>query len=319
MKLLSIVFFFFLSNTLLAQKLEQVSLTYVASGSVSDMLIKNEKLFVATNASCIDIFTINNPKKIKSIYVEKIVDFMGKKSNSKVYSVDVYKDKIAILSQASKGFRRVHIYENGKLHLLISNKNQLYISKVRFLDENTLLLGLLSNEIISFDISKNVINYLVQVSQSKFSDFALSEDKSEVVIADESGDLKLLDTKNGLLKETFSGQNLDNVFKVDYKNGVIATAGQDRRVVVYNVKSNVAYYKKSSFLIYAVGLSPSAKLVAYASNEDNNVRVFNSSTQDTVGNFVGNKMTLTKILFINEKEFLVSSDDKTINLFKIRN
>lgn len=319
MKLLSIVFFFFLSNTLLAQKLEQVSLTYVASGSVSDMLIKNEKLFVATNASCIDIFTINNPKKIKSIYVEKIVDFMGKKSNSKVYSVDVYKDKIAILSQASKGFRRVHIYENGKLHLLISNKNQLYISKVRFLDENTLLLGLLSNEIISFDISKNVINYLVQVSQSKFSDFALSEDKSEVVIADESGDLKLLDTKNGVLKETFSGQNLDNVFKVDYKNGVIATAGQDRRVVVYNVKSNVAYYKKSSFLIYAVGLSPSAKLVAYASNEDNNVRVFNSSTQDTVGNFVGNKMTLTKILFINEKEFLVSSDDKTINLFKIRN
>ena len=317
MKLLSIIIL--LSNILLAQKLEQVSLTYVASGSVSDMLIKNEKLFVATDESCVDIFKINNPKKIKSIYVEKIVDFMGKKSNSKVYSLDVYKEKIAILSQASEGFRRVHIYENGQLHLLISNKNELYISKIRFLDKDTLLLGLLSNEIISFNISKNIINYRIQVSQSKFSDFALSEDKSEVVIADESGDLKLLDTKNGVLKETFSGQNLDNVFQVDYKNGVIATAGQDRRVVVYNLKSSTAYYEKSSFLIYAVGLSPSARLVAYASNEDNNVRVFNTVTQETIGNFIGNKMTLTKILFINEKEFLVSSNDKTINLFKIRN
>jgi len=29
-------------------------------------------------------------------------------------------------------------------------------------------------------------------------------------------------------------------------------------------------------------------------------------------------MTLTTILFINEKEFFVASDDKTINLYKIK-
>jgi hypothetical protein len=73
-----------------------------------------------------------------------------------------------------------------------------------------------------------------------------------------------------------------------------------------------------SFLIYSAGLSPSAKLAGYSSDENNNVTVFNTSTQSILGVFGGNKMTLTNILFINEEEFLVSSDDNTINLYKIK-
>ena len=305
-------------STLLSSSFQEPILKYKASGSVVDMVSNKGKLYVATNASAVDIFDIKTAQKIESIRIPRIKDFMGDIINSKVYSVDIYENKIAILSQGNKGFRRVHLFEDGKVELLISSTDALYTSKLRFLNEGTLLLGLLGNEIISYDIKKKKINWTVQVSHSKFSDFALNEVKDEVVVADESGDLKILDTKKGKLIETLSGKNLDNVFQVDVKNGIIATAGQDRRVVVYDVENLSAYYKTAPFLIYSVGVSPSGNKVAYASDEENNVEVFDAHTKETLGRFTRNKMTLTKILFLNEEKFLVASDDKVINLFQVK-
>jgi len=243
---------------------------------------------------------------------------MGDTIDSKVYSVDLIDDKILILSQAQKGARRVHIYENGKLNLVLPYTKKLFIAKAKFLNKNTILLGLLSNELISYDITKQTINYTIQVSQSKFSNFVLNKEKTEVIVADESGDLKIHSTKDGKFLKDLSGQNLDNVFQVDTKNGIIATAGQDRRVVIFAPKFNSTYYKTASFLIYSVGLSPSGKLVGYASDENNNVTVFNTITKSEVGIFGNNKMTLSNILFINENEFFSASDDKTINFYKIK-
>ncbi len=291
---------------------------YVSGGAVVDMTVAGEKLYAATDASSVDVFDLKSAKIIEKITVSKITDFMDDIIDSKVYSVDVLDGAVVLLSQGEKGFRRVHTYKDGKLVEVITINDQLYIAKVVFLDSKTLLLGLLSNEIIAYDIATKKMNYREQVSFSKFSNFALNDNNTEVVVADESGDLKIHNTKDGKLLKILAGQNLDNVFQVDYKNGIIATAGQDRRVVIYNTMFNSAYYKTAPFLIYGVGLSPSGKLVAYASDEQNNVTVFETSSKNTVGHYGGNKMTLSKIIFINEKEFLVSTDDKTINLYKIK-
>lgn len=291
---------------------------YISSGPVTDMVLADSKLYSATNASCIDIFDLKSAEIINQIKVDKIEDFMGDKVDSKIYSVDIISDKVLILSQANQGFRRVHIHQNNKSEVIISDKKKLTIAKSKFLDKENILLGMLSNELVSYNIKTKTNNWAVQVSGAKFSDFVLNEDKSQAVVADESGNLKILNTKNGKLIKTLEGQNLDNVFKVDYKNGIIATAGQDRRVVIYNNKSGSAYYKSSHFLIYSVGLSPSGKIVAFSSDENNNITLFNTATKSTLGKFGGNKMTLTKILFLNENEFLVASDDKTVNLYKIK-
>lgn len=316
MKLIFSLFIFF--SVTFASDLKEPVLKYLSSGAVVDMVVANNKLYSATNASCVNVFNIKTGRMLQTLSVPKIEDFMGDTIDSKVYSVDVMDESVLLLSQANKGSRRVHIYSNSETELIISEKDQLYISKARFLNKKTLVLGLLGNEIISYNIVKKKINWRVQVSHSKFSDFALNESKDEIVIADESGDLKILSVQDGSLLEILKGQNLDNVFKVDYKSSKIATAGQDRRVVIYDRKLGSAYYKSSSFLIYSVGLSPSGNIVAYASDENNNVTAFNTSTKETLGNFGGNKMTLTNILFLNENEFLVSSDDKVINLFKVK-
>jgi WD40 repeat protein len=312
-----VLLFFMLMSSLLCSALEKPKQQYKASGGVTDFVVQDDSLYVATQASCIDIFDLKSAQKLKVIKLPKIEDFMHRSINSKVYSVDILGDKIVLLSQANRGFRRVHIYENENLELIISNKEELYISEVRFLDAKTLLFGLLSSELISYDIDRQKINWRIQVSHSKFSDLVLNEQKDEIIVADESGDLKRVSAKDGSLIETLSGENLDNVFQVDYKHGIIATAGQDRRVVVYDVENFLAYYKQAPFLIYSVGVSPNGKRVAYASDEENNVEVFEVKSKKVLGKFTGNKMTLTKILFLNEKEFLVASDAKIVNRYII--
>ena len=314
-KILTILF---LITSIYAANIQKPTAQFISSGAVTDIVYRDAKLYSATDASCVDIFDVKTKKIIQKIKVSQIKDFMGDVIDSKVYSVDIIKNKILILSQAQKGARRLHIFENNSLELFIPYTEGLFIAKAKFVDENTVLLGLLSNEIISYDLKSKKTNYRISVSQSKFSNFVLNEDKSEVVIADESGDLKIHATKDAKLLKELSGQNLDNVFQVDYKSGVIATAGQDRRVVIYAPKFNSSYYEHANFLIYSVGLSPSGKIVGYAADENNNVALFNTITKSKLGIYGGNKMTLTNILFINEKEFFAASDDKTINLYKIK-
>ena len=117
-------------------------------------------------------------------------------------------------------------------------------------------------------------------------------------------------------------ENLKNCDVCDYHmhdelGRIIITAGQDRRCAIYTSDKKNSYYKEASFLIYSAALSPSAKLAAYASDEENNVTVFNTNTKENLYTLTQNKSTLTNILFLNENELFVASDDKEINYYKI--
>ena len=162
-----------LVGSIFAANFQQPSKLYKASGAVVDMVLADNKLYVATDASSVDVFDLKSAKIIKKIEVSKITDFMDDVIVSKVYSVDVLDGAVVLLSPGEKGYRRVHTYRDGKLLEVISVKDQLYIAKVLFLDSNTLLLGLLSNEIIAYDIATKKMNFREQVSFSKFSSFAL--------------------------------------------------------------------------------------------------------------------------------------------------
>jgi WD40 repeat protein len=309
---------FMVLSSLYASSVKMPQSTFRADGAVTDIVYKNAKLYVSTTAGMVDVFDTKTKKIITKIEVPKIKDFMGRESKAKIYSVDFYKGDILLLSQAQRGYRELFLYKNNELKKLIGVDEKLSIAKAKFIDEETVVFALLSNDIISYNIKTKKQNWTIQASMSKFSDFVLSEDKSQVVVADESGELHMFHAKNGELFKTLEGQNLDNVFNIDYKKQKIITAGQDRRAVVYDLSFNSAYYKTSHFLIYSAALSPSAKLGAFASDEQNNVTVFKTNTKSTVGVFGGNEMTLVKILFINENEFFVASDANTINLYKIK-
>ena len=290
---------------------------YEGSGAVTDLVYQNDKLYSATTEGTVDIYDTKEKNLTKTIYIPKIKDFTGEEIASRIYSVDIIDNKIMIASEGKMGYRRVHIYKDNNLTEIIDTSKSYTISKAKFIDKNHILISLLSNELILFDIKAKKALYREQISASKFSNFALNEKKDEVVIADESGDLKVVSVKNGKVLKELKGQNVDNVFQVDYKNNLIITAGQDRRCAIYSRDGKTAYYKNGSFLIYSAGLSPSGKIGAYASDENNNVTLFNTLTKSNLYKLGSHKATLSSILFINESELFTASDDTHINYWNL--
>ena len=307
--------FLYLSNIFAKDLTPNYSLK--TSGGVTDLVLKNENLYVATTESSVDIFNINTKEKINSIKVPKIKDFMKDTIEARIYSIDVLENNILILSQGESGGRNIDIYKDGKLNKIIEDKDRLFIAYAKFIDENHIVYALLSNQIYLYDIKNKKILNEMQVSQSKFSHFKLNEDKSKIAVADESGMITLLNTKDLNPIKRFDTLNLDNVFKVDIKNNFLITAGQDRRCGIYSLDERTSYYKDASFLIYSASLSPSASLGAFASDEENDVTIFNTKTKENLYKLTQNKTTLTNILFINENEIFVTSDDENINYYKL--
>ncbi len=293
------------------------TLVYNGSGAVTDLVYQNSKLYSGVAEGAVDIYDTKEKKLIKTINVPKIKDFIGDEVDSRVYSVDIIDNKIMIVSQGKMGYRRVHIYKDNNLSEIISVAKSYTISKAKFIDSNHLLIALLSNELILFDIENKKEIYREQISASKFSNFALNEKKDEVVMVDESGDLKLVSVKNGKIFKELKGQNVDNVFQVDYKNGMIITAGQDRRCAIYSKDGKIAYHKEGSFLIYGAGLSPSGKIGGFAVDENNNVQLFNTSSKSDLYKLGSHKATISSILFINEEELFTASDDTHINYWNL--
>lgn len=317
MKIFNFVFSIILMFSFLNAKDLNPSFTYLANGGVTDMVYVDHKLYVSTAASSVDIFDTKTQKKIKSISLPKIKDFIGDEIDSKIYSVDVLNDSVLILSQGEKGGRAINLSINDSVEELLSDKRRMFIAKAKFLDKNTIIFALLANEIHLYDIKEKKSKKIYQVSHSKFSNFVLTEDKKNIIIADESGNLKMLNTKTLELVKEFKDKNLDNVFQVDTKNGIIVTAGQDRRSAIYTIDGKKADYKSGTFLIYSAGLSPSGKLAGIAVNEENDVLVFDTRYKNDLYLLKQNPATLTNILFINEKEIFVSSDHEKINYYKI--
>jgi WD40 repeat protein len=317
--------FFFVFVTLNAKDL-QPSFIYNASGGVTDIVSDGTKIFVATDASSVDIFDLKTKKLVQQIKVPQIKDFMGDIIDSKIYNVDVYNGKVLLTAQAEKGFREVHMYKDGALQTVITIEKKMFISEAKFVDDNTILFSLLGNEMYLYDLNKKKVIWKIDVRpydadfNSTFADFALNEDRTLVVVADESGDLKIVNIKQGKIIKVLSDKNLDKVFKVDIKNEKIITAGQDGRCVVYNLKNSSAYIlrEKNWFLVYGAGLSPSGKFGAYSIDENNNVLVFNTSTKSKLYKLTNNIMTLSSILFISEDEIFVTTDSNKFNYYNLK-
>jgi WD40 repeat protein len=290
----------------------------VSSGLVTDILYNKNILYVATDAGDVELFDTVNKKKTDTIVLDKITDFMGDAVNSKVFTLDMLDGTLLILSQDSGGYSRIHFYKDGKLQLMISKAEHLNIIKAKFIDKDTILLALISNDIISYNIRTKKQNWDTQASMSKFSSFALNNDRTEVAVGDESGDVHLLDLKTGKKIKTLTGQNVDNIFSVAYRGTTVMTGGQDRRAAVYNVKTGSGYHKSSNFFVYGVGLSPSGAIGAYSSDLKNNVTLFNTNTRETIAKYSSSKAVVNGIYFINEKEFFINDSSKRVGYYKVK-
>lgn len=289
---------------------------FKSSGTVQSIKYNKNRLYAGTSNGTVEVFDTNSGEKIKEIKLPNINDFMGDEIPAKIYSIDFLENRILIVSQGMKGYRNIFLYENEKLKKLIGIDKKYFVQKANFVSKEKIVFALLSNQVGIYDFINKKLDFLVQVSGSSFSDFVLSEDKKNLITTDESGVVRTMLIENGQILDSSKAENLDKVYQIDFKNNVILTAGQDRKAVVY--QNNSFYSLKFDFLLYSCGLSPSAKFGGVAYNEQNEVIIFEIRTKTKLYNLTGQKATLTQILFINEDEVYVSSDDANINYFKLK-
>lgn len=309
-----LIVFFFLITSIYADTIYP-TYSLKSSGSVTDFVIDNKKLYAANDVGRVDIFDLKTHKISDQILLEPILDFMGDEVMPKIFSVDRFNNKTLLVSTGKNGFSNVYIHDGKSLKNIINPKMKIMIKEARFADDQRVLLGTLGDQLILYDIGESYRVYTKTIAHGAFSDMALSEDRSKIVTTDESGEVFLIDVKSSDTLKVFKKENVDNVYRITYNNGVLITAGQDRRVGLY--KKDNSYHIKSDFLVYCASLSPSATTGIYASGVDNVLQTFNVKTKQKEHKLVGHSATLTTIKFINEKELFSAAEEDRIYFWRL--
>ena len=289
------------------------------NGTAKDMVVRDGKVIVATDTGRAEVFDYETKKLCKEITIPMIKDFTGDTVPAPVFSVDYADGRYLLLSDSGVGgYSNMWLHEENKTIQLVKPEDHEALIKARFVDKDHILLGYLSNEAALYDIPKRKELYRVQLSESKFSDFALNEKRTKAVFSNESGILYVIDVASGKVVRKLEGENVDNVFSVAFCQGIVAAGGKDRRAALYDVKTGKGRHIQGKFFVYATALSPSSKYVAFAMDEENDIFIYNTVSMDLVAILKGQKSTLNAIVFKTETELVSASDDNTVLFWKIK-
>ena len=275
--------------------------TLKSVGYVSDFVVDKDRLYAANDEGTVDIFDLNTKKIVEQIVLEPLTTSQGKLISPIVISVDHFNGKTLIVSIGENSYRNVWIYENNMLKRIIDESKKITIKEAKFINDDQIMLGTFGSEIILHDTSENYNLYKAHISQSTMGDIALSNDKKKMIMSYESGEVKVIDVKSSHVDKTYSSQNVDNIYHVAHNNGVTITAGQDRRVGVYQ-NGEKDYHLKSNFMVYCLGVSPSGKIGVYSKGEESKLQLFNTKTKQKLDTLVGHNGVINQIKFISEKE-----------------
>ncbi len=293
----------------------------IDAGAIAEdiALVDNNSIIIGTAKSEAKVYNYIDKKFIKTIKIPKIKDFMGDIIDARVSNVDYLNGKYLLLSDSGiGGYADLRINENNKTVDIFTENDKLPIIKAKFIDDNNILLGFLSDEVALYNIKNKTMTYKKQLTPSKFSNFALNKKRELAAFTCESGEVTVIQTKNGKTLKVLSGINLDNVFDVDIKNNIVTTAGKDRRAGWYNLKNNKKDYIQAKFFIYATALNPDASMAAWAMDEDNTISIYKLFTKSLVYKLIGQKSTLNKIIFKDDKTLFSASNDNIVIMWKLK-
>jgi WD40 repeat protein len=289
------------------------------NGTAKDLVLHENHLIIGTDSGRLQVYDYEAKKFVKEIKIPDIKDFTGETVSATVFSVDYTDGRYLLLSDSGiGGYSNLWIHDHNKTVQLINDKDHKPLIKARFIDKDHILLGYLSNEAALYDIKNKKEIYKEQLSPSKFSDFALDTEKEKAAFGCESGVISVIYVKDGKLIKDLQGINKDNVYKVDIKKDIVVGAGQDRRGSIYDLKTGKGDFIQGSFLIYATALSPSAKRVAFAMDEQNYISIYKVDTKEKIALLKGQKSTLNAIIFKDETTLFSGSDDSTVLMWKLK-
>lgn len=260
--------------------------TLKVSGLVSDFVKDGDYLYVATDEGVVDIIDLFTQKVVNQIRLEPLKTTMGNLVPARIHSIDRYQGKTLLVSSGPTAYRNVWIHDGDNLHKIIDEEKHLMPKRAFFTAEGRVILGTFGSDVTLYDTEENYKLYNTHISESTMGGMVVSQDKKKMFLSDESGTVRFMDIYSSKVEKSFSSQHVDSIYSVAYAKDTLITAGQDRRVGIY-IKDKEAYHIKSDFLVYCVGLSPSAKTGIYSDGLNNHLQLFNTQDGSKMDRLIG--------------------------------
>lgn len=276
-----------------------------------DLTLKGTNLYSSSSKG--DIYEIGQGKLKKLCSLPKITTPYNDQILQKALTLDISENsQIAIGAQDGN----MYFCQNNTLSKS-GFKTDAIIKKVAYISQNSVLILLISGQVVLFDTEKNKQVYSAQISNSPLGDFAISADKQTAAIVGEAGYVFMFDIKNGRLKATYKNVNLDNIYKVSYKNKMILTAGQDRKATLLKESGEIVAKLNSEFLVYGCALNDSATKAVYSCSEQNDICIYDIASKNmTIAK--GSSATINRIVFFDDKKFASVADENKILIWSTK-
>ncbi len=282
-------------------------------------------IFVGNASGKIDVFKMDSNKKVHKTYsltLPLIKDYFESYYSPRILDIATFDGQtLFVLSESSFGGRQILKMSNTQNPQVIFDTKSLP-KRIAAFDKDKLVIGFLSNEIGLFDINKSQFIYKTQPSQASFSDLCVNA--PFIFSTDESGAISVINITNGTLTTRIDRVNKDNNYQVVSSLNKILTAGVDRKMGIYTFDAQKTFsltdtkYIQSEFLIYAVGISPSANLAALSKNEQNDLGIIHLPTLEEKYVLQGSKSLINTIIFHDEKTVIADSSDKTFIIWILK-
>ncbi|EAJ6645758.1 WD40 repeat domain-containing protein [Campylobacter coli] len=268
------------------------------NSNITALKLDQQELYIGTDKGEIYEYNLKDKSLKELLSLPKIKNYY-EGDFARIYNIDVYQNSLLILSEGDFGAKNLSLYNNNLQQTLQESS----VKEAFFIDENTYLLVLLGSKIELVDKDLKRINEF-KFSHSSLNDAALNEEKTKFIAGFESGEVELFDLKSWKILKNYDKMHKDNIYQVDFKNDILISCGTDRRIGL--VKNEEQTFLQKDFLIYTCALSPSGKLAAYSDNEEGFNEVFDTNTLKTVRIFKDENLMSEIIIFINERELIIS-------------
>lgn len=244
---------------------------------------------------------------------------------ARIFSIDSLKNTFLLVSEGDFGSQNVSLCQNlafkAKANCATIKSPFANIKKAFLLDERTALFVLLSSEIKLVDLSgfasgqnsQNAAQKEFQFSTTSLNDAALSEDRQNLLVASESGELQVFDTKAWRLLANYDKINKDTLDQVDFKGGVVLSCGKEKRIGI--VRKGEQKFLQKDFLTYSCALSPSGDTAAFASfaaNSQNALEFISTKDLKTLALLNEGDFFAKFIIFLNEQNYALISGKSVV-------
>lgn len=247
------------------------------------------------------------------IKLPSVQNYYEKGLGARIHSLDELNSRFLLVSEGDFGTQNISVCKSTiKKGLDAQDACETIkspfanIKKAFFIDENTALLVLLSSDIKLVDLKHQMpVLKEFKFSLTSLNDAVLDEQRQNLLVASESGELQVFDIKAWKHLANYDQIHKDTLDQVDFKNAVIVSCGKEKKVGI--VRGGEQKFLQKDSLIYSCALSPSGQIAAFATNTagKESTELINTSDLKQIKRF-DEDFFAKFIIFLNENDFLIA-------------